>query len=170
MKNYNEATKIVNVFNDYSRGLFSKGGHIRMFFKRLKYTIQRGKYGCSDRDTWDLSNFLIPMLINYLQEFENKCDGYPDCLEGIDSLEDWQEIISDIRTAFCNYLTGYENEYQKEYYEQLGKQDKSADPSEEFLELRNKYWDRENEIDQYKHNELKRGFDLLYKYFEEIWW
>lgn len=68
------------------------GRDVRDVPRRIRWFIQRGRRGYSDRDLWSLDHYLLSWLPEALDTFKERTHGYP---EGITS-EEWDEILTKI--------------------------------------------------------------------------
>ena len=69
---------------------------IRLFPRRIKWFIQRGKRGWADCDTWGLDFYLADIIENSIQYLKKNKYGYPnDLTEG-----KWIDILNEISYAF----------------------------------------------------------------------
>lgn len=88
-----------------------------IMFARIKYFIQRGKRGYSDRDLWGLGYYISWLMTNALTDFEKNMNSYPAKLDD----GEWVDIIKDIRAGFKAILDMEElvwvktEDFNKEY-------------------------------------------------------
>jgi len=100
---------------------------IKEFFREIKYFFQRGKRGYSDRDLWDIGEYLSTIVPPMMRDLKDNGSGYP---VKIGSRKKWEEILEDIAKGFeaqlklkVNYSKRY-NENGKELEELLKTKDK----------------------------------------------
>lgn len=163
---------------------------IRIFFFRLynpiKYFIQKGKRGYSDFDLMDIDHYLLDLIPNMLEDFKNKKNGYPANLNE----EEWEDILNNMITYFKNAnpsMANFENPYFDEYYEKIvspwhdnlmkdikNNKGKSfvinMDIPEKYQDLKNNFKEKEDEEEKYRQDNLKKGFEMLLKYFHYLWY
>jgi len=65
-------------------------------FSKLKYFIQRGKRGYSDRDLWDFSSYLADMVSKGLRQLRKESLGYPIML----TEKEWNIILDKMIAGF----------------------------------------------------------------------
>ena len=124
-------------------------------FKEIKWFIQRGKRGWSDRDIWSFDNYLCEIIPPAVRELKNGSgcpSGFYDEKNINNECQKWYDILEEIAQGFEasqeitelhfnwkeNKTHGYVHEYDKE----------------KNLQLTKKY---------------NRGMDLLKKYFLSLW-
>ena len=166
--------------------------------KRFWYDIQcffeRGKKGYCWRDVMDIDYFLINLLPNMLEEFNQKRNGYPGrlVLEHPDLSDDersaiWGEYIKEIIQHFKNGnedTCDQKNEWEEivnnillQDFPQIGSclvyKQINEDDSEEIKELKRtyqKYFAREAELTEYRKSEVQKGFQMLSEIFGDLWY
>lgn len=131
--------------------------NIKFFFRGIKYSIHRAKYGVSSIDCWDLDYYLNRVIYNSLQIYKKDTNGYPMNL----SEEEWNEIL--------DKMIYYSGELLK-------------DESENNDKLFTKYLETKKEEDRQawsgdciefeKHKKFCRQmlFNYLNEYEENLWW
>jgi hypothetical protein len=62
-------------------------------FKEIKYFIQRGIRGYSDRDLWDFNYYLSSMLPKALRQLAGQTISYP-CFQKGFTFEKWQKALN----------------------------------------------------------------------------
>lgn len=65
-------------------------------YNEIKYFIQRGKRGYSDRDVWNLDYYLAELISNSLKDLEKNRHSYPMNLTD----KQWKIVLSDIIFTF----------------------------------------------------------------------
>jgi len=89
-------------------------------FKRIKYFIQRGKRGYSDRDLWDLGSYISEVMTKALDDFDKTRHTYL----GTMTEEQWSETLKEMEAGFQAILDmndlldwveikNYKKEYKK---------------------------------------------------------
>lgn len=66
----------------------------------IRYFIQRGKRGYSNRDLWSFDFYLSKLIADGLKDFKKHLHGYPAKLN---SFEEWLSIIDEIIEGFEYY-------------------------------------------------------------------
>lgn len=163
---------------------------LKKLYYNIKYFIQRGKRGYSDFDLMDIDAFLLELIPNMLKDFKEKTDGFP-----LDLDEDiWNCILDEMINCFKKAnpnTTDFANPYLKAYYEnvvnpwynqtvkpQIKNIEKekqnfiTLDMStpEEYKDLENLYKNVEKEKEEYLQANLEKGFEMLVKYFHNLWY
>jgi hypothetical protein len=100
---------------------------VKNFFRGIKYRRQRARRGYSDRDLWDIGEYLSTIVPPMMRHLKDNGSGYP---VKIGSRKKWEEILEDIAKGFeaqlklkVNYSKRY-NENGKELEELLKTKDK----------------------------------------------
>ena len=123
----------------------SKGKNIfQSFFRKIKYSIQRIKYGYCDYDTWNFDYYFSSIIPSALRKFADETTAYPDEFK-IDDFEDDESACDKWKNQLREIADLIES----------GGNDFTYLSKEDCLE---------------KQKKLKDGFDLLYKYFYHLWW
>ena len=65
-------------------------------FARIKYFIQRGKRGYSDRDLWDLGYYISWLMGNALDDYILNGYSYPVNMQD----KEWQQTLRDMKAGF----------------------------------------------------------------------
>ena len=166
--------------------------------KKLWYDIQcffeKGKKGYCWRDVMNVDYFLINLLPNMLEEFNQKRNGYPGrlMLKYPDLNDDersaiWGEYIKEIIQHFKNGnedTCDQKNEWEEivnnillQDFPQIGSclvyKQINEDDSEEIKELKmtyQKYFAREAELTKYRKSEVQKGFQMLSEIFGDLWY
>lgn len=142
---------------------------------KIKKAIQRAKKGYCDEDLWDIGYWFLNTVPKMLDEFANQTIGFPGYFltDGEDedvAFEKWKNIIKEISFHFKEGL-----EPTKEINEcYCPIHDTIEDIVREFNEEEQKQFDkwaaREDEIEKYKEQEIKKGFEMFNEYFQNLWW
>lgn len=69
-------------------------GKIRMFPRKVKWFIQRGKRGYADCDLWDFDTYLEKVMSKGLRDFADRTQSFPDYR--YPTFEDWQTALREI--------------------------------------------------------------------------
>ena len=148
-EDYNERHPIQNFFLTIKYkiiGLIELPGD---FYREVKYFIQRGRRGFSDRDTWDFDYYLSDVIVGGITQLENNFSGVPNDL----SEEEWRKILSQIKLTFqvSKYISEgdwiYTTSKDRKKYEKYGFHVMSNEECEEY----------------------RKGWRLLNKYYFNLW-
>ena len=136
---------------------------IVLFFRKIKWTYQRAKYGYCDRDLWDLDYTLGNYIASTINELANRTHGYPGGL----TAEKWDRILRSIAQDF--YLGTNEDCWENEFerfvtyeitYNKMNSEQKA-------------HWDswfkKELENDDMMTEHLYNGFKNLIKWYPHLW-
>jgi len=115
------------------------------FLRPIKWFIQRGRRGYSDRDLWNLDSTIKLFLRNTIRDFQKLGNSYPSDFK---SYEDWQKVLKEMENLFTEatkdvgFITDEKGAWdQKLYAKQSGRK----------KEMQNK------------------AFDLLKKWCDGLW-
>ena len=129
------------------------------WYREVKYFIQRGARGYSDRDLWSVSDFFRGTILKGLKEFKRKYrDGYPACFankhnDEKQATEKWENVLQDMIDGLDYITTDHvDTELWADYFE------KKIITREQYLKESEKL---------YKEAEQKAG--LFIKYIQAIW-
>ena len=75
---------------------------IKDFPSEIKYFIQRGRRGYSDRDLWSYDFFLASIIGNGLKQLAETTHGWPD--SKFETFEEWEAELNKIGDAFLDYI------------------------------------------------------------------
>lgn len=123
---------------------------------KIKMFIQRGKNGYCDEDTWSIDSWFVRIFPKMLTQLKAEKMGHPADLKE----EEWDNILQEMIDCFKKADLWSEeptNEYWEEYI-QKGTE-----------ELREKWIEREKEINQLRIYNKDKGFNLMSKYFYDLW-
>lgn len=142
-------------------------GRIKWWFRRRKYARQRARWGFSEYDVWDFDTYHAELVSNALNYLANHNISHPYDITD----EDWKILLEKIAECFKQWN---EDPPQPTYeaYRAAVKRIENEDGSitveapDELLEA----W-REEEKRNYENklSKLKEGFDLLFKYYPNLW-
>lgn len=160
-------------------------------FKKLekKRAKQRAKQGFADIDVWNHYDWFIYTARRMLKQLKKEHMGFPPDVLSLANqnrlafgteeekkyysgkgARAWEDILD--RMIFLLYEMDEEkcsqkNEYQESFEKYLEK--KHPEKHEGYQDIRQKYYDREKEISQYR-NKCKNDFFKLYsKWFWSLW-
>lgn len=83
--------------------------NIRLFFRRYKWAYQRASRGYADCDLWDMSDWLLQLFTDSLNDFADNHMGYPGD-EEFDTDEKWTEYLKEMAQLF------YQAQESNQYY------------------------------------------------------
>lgn len=75
---------------------------ISFFFRKIKWSYQRIKYGYCDKDIWNLDYTLANYIAATVTRLEEKRAGYPGKITD----EEWSQILKSIATDFYMSVDG----------------------------------------------------------------
>jgi|GEM_PF-3307049 len=135
---------------------------IKQLHRELKWARQRAFRGYDDTIYWDLDHYLTAQIIIGLELLIKNSYGAP-VLEGWteeNCHENWKKELRKMLYYFkqstdeyCKEVNQYDNSYHK------NKTD----------ELRELYFERESEIEEYKAKMRVKGIEMLNKYWDCLW-
>ncbi len=118
----------------------------RLRHNPIRQFIDRGRYGFSPDDCWNLESYLSDVIARSVSQFAQDTNGYPSTVE---SFEEWEAVLAEIVEGFQLY----------------------AEPDDDMG-----YVDGKFSVEAYTKEErrrtqkLNRSFDLLKKYYQGLWW
>ena len=137
----------------------------KYFFINIKFKLknfwQRGKYGFSDYDTWDINYWFATVFSKIIRNLKNNCHGYPgkfiydknnNIISEKEAIEKWKLILE--RIAFCLE----ESDPEKSTYKGL---------SNVYNE--NDWMEKQRELMKYRNNMKNEAFDLIKEYYWDLW-
>ena len=118
---------------------------MRIDFRKIKWFLQKCKRGYSDRDLWNLDNWILDMLEKVINDFKIQNNhSYPSTF---DSMEDWTNEL--------------------EYVHSLLKQINEA--NEKGWSWENDTFSSYEEYYNYLNETKDKIFDWLKKYLFDLW-
>ena len=111
-------------------------------FNGIKDFIQRGRKGYTTSDLWSFDNWLSQLIARGLREFKGNCHSYPG--EGV-TWKEWMQILDEMIECF---------EEQTRNIDNLLPDDRMEVYSQRIATKREK---------------LHRGFELLEKFYFDLW-
>ena len=139
---------------------------ISLFFRKIKWTWQRAKYGYCDRDLWNLDYTLGNYIANTTNKLADITWSHP---HGI-TYEEWQGVL---RSIARNFYLGtnedcYDNPYEDMWF-RFETEDGSFDAAARKAELWNEFVRVEKENHATMNICRQEGFNLLQKWFTHLW-
>lgn len=154
--------------------LYAKPGYrmslwkrIKWWFRRAKYARQRVRWGFSEYDVWDLDYYLADLLKDMFAYFAKHHMSHPYDV----TPEEWQQTLINISECFAQYGRELPTPAYDAYSAAVTRT-KNEDGSitvESPNELLEAWREEEREQYEYKMQKLKEGFDLLYKWYPNLW-
>lgn len=96
----------LNVWDDVYCGRWYRiDRRIRFFFRKIKWSYQRIRYGFCDRDLWSLDYTLANYIAATVTSLDEKRMGYPGHITD----EEWGQILKSIATDF--YMSVNDDDY-----------------------------------------------------------
>lgn len=153
--------------------------------KICKYMYQRNSQGYCDRDLWGLSDYYKELLYQTLTSFATKThtypgrgefsdevaknEGYIDDVSGCHGALKWSAYLLEAATHFYKANCDHEDIYPTK--ESLDLFDKMIDAQNtKQAETARKEWIMQENADQEtRTKELNAGFEMLLKYFDDLW-
>ena len=127
-------------------------------FEEIKYFIQRGRKGYSEKDTWDFHSYLSEIIPSAIRQYREKGTGCPSGLWDKEAKNDechrWHEVLEEIAQGF-EAAEEINNSFGCRYKKEL----KDGAFTYEYDKKRAKLLTE-------KYN---RGMDLFKKYFLNLW-
>lgn len=157
---------------------------IMWFFRSLSCAWQRATKGYCYRDLWSLDSFYTKIFYNSLWKFVKHLHGAPQEFfnQETNTIEAWERYIEEMAKHFYNSLEDNEveesyNEFEEEYHKLnpliLEKVDggyrtkETTDPR--AIEVKGRFFRREEEIEEWREEELQKGFNMLQEVFHNLW-
>lgn len=131
---------------------------LREWYLEVKYFIQRGRRGYSDRDLWDFDSYLseiIPPAVRHLAKNASGCPGETwDVKQVNNECHVWKEILEEIAQGF-----------------EAATQIKSLSRFSKWLKTEEGFYDHkvEKEKDKQLAAKFDKGMELFAKYFLNLW-
>lgn len=133
------------------------------FYLEIKWFIQRGIRGYSDRDVWEFKFYLSEVITKGLKDLKNQVHGVPCEFASKDGaeidLEGWKNVLNEIVWVFEVTKKIQNSEWFKWSYKERKK--KSL---KKFAKKENKHIMTSEEIKRYNN-----GWKLLQKYYFSLW-
>ena len=152
--------------------------NIKTFFRRFKYAKQRAKNGFCDKDTWELSDYWLEVMIESLKRFRELNNAYP----GDMTIEEWDAYLNEIIMHLTIAHDGIENKYNEDFHNYWEKH-KTNEYNEKGELVGVKYttpdndplisqlWRKEQRrINEERKYHLAQGLDMLKNRYFDLWW
>ena len=140
--------------------------NIKIFFRNFKYAYQRATKGYCDRDLWNLDYYYSNLLHASLLHFADATICYPAF--DFKEFEDWVNYLKEMASHFENIIDDDSNEFAVQAQEMLDKvySEKDQDKIEEY---RARWLALEKQSSNFLTIEKDLAFDMLKKYFFNLW-
>lgn len=139
---------------------------IKWWFRREKYIRQRARWGFSEYDVWDMDAYLADLLRDMFAYWAKHQHSHPYEL----TAEEWQQTLINISECFAQYNRDLPTPAYDAFHKAAIRTKIDGGVAIEVPDNLLQAW-RDEEIQQheYKMQKLKEGFDLLYKWYPNLW-
>lgn len=139
---------------------------VKLFFRDVKYSIQRIKYGWCESDTWGIDYWFLNVVPDMLLYLKNNKHGYPISFDEngeqiLNSEEEWDKVLDEIIYLFHESSEDYcsiKNRYNSELANGF------ADENKKHLWIQ-----EEKNLGNYREQCKNQAFELFSKYFYDLW-
>lgn len=131
----------------------------------IKAAYQRITRGFAYRDLFSIDNWFLDIFPEMLKEFRENLHSFPGNSE-FPTFESWTAYLEEMETHFRNANENQKvelNEWEEDYLKYLINKD------EVCLNITEKWLARETEINAWREEELKKGFEMLQKNLHHLW-
>lgn len=156
----------------------------------IKYKWQRAFRGYSSLDAWSIHSWFEEVMPRILSDYKKNLHGCPAQFTVRDDgqeyqsaekgCEEWKAILDRMTFCFtemneesCSLKNEFDEEYHKQVFGDKNWDDLSYSGKWKFNkaepELEQKYKQKRKEIYEYRTKMKDEGFDLLKKYFWNLW-
>ena len=144
------------------------------YFEDISCAFQRARFGYCYKDLYNIDIWFLTIMPKMLQKFKEKSMTYPSFL----TPEEWDDILDEMIFCFneanvetCSLKNEIDYDVSFDFIEQdngfhtldikyLTKEDK---------EKQQLYQKREEKLEKYRNENLKKGLNLFVKYFKLLW-
>jgi hypothetical protein len=153
--------------------LYAKPGYkmklrdrIKWWFRRRKYARQRARWGFSEYDVWSMNAYLSELLCDMFAYWAKHHNSHPYEV----SEEEWQQTLINISECFAQYTREFPTPAYDAFHEAVVRRKIEGGIEIEAPDDLLQAWrDEEKEHYEYRMKKLKEGFDLLFKYYPNLW-
>ena len=154
--------------------LYAKPGYkmnlknrIKWWFRRRKYARQRVRWGFSEYDVWDFDVYFADLMKDIFAFLAKRHMSHPYDV----SHTEWQQTLIEISECFAQYnrelpSPAYEAWCSKTERKKIPGGIELTVPDDVLYEA---WRDEEREHQQYKLNSIKRGLELINKWYPNLW-
>ena len=176
--------KNLTVFSPAPYGRWYIFHRVIWFFRCIDCAWQRATKGYCYRDLWSMDTFYVQLFVDTISEFRKHLHGSPcEFFDGDaeNQIWKWEDYLKEMATHFYNSIEDNEvekNEYDEKFFslnpfrskkDATGLLKSMKNDSPEAVELRDKWFKRDLEVNQWRHDELNKGLDMMKKVFENLW-
>lgn len=140
-------------------------GHIKTFWEMLRAMYQRGKYGFTPGDVWNLSDFISVLMrdsLIYLRE--NKCGDPIDMGE-----KEWSGYLSEMAELF-DFITKEESEESEKLLEDwLDAREQYGRNNERTKQIWTGYVAVQTEFEKERIKKKDKACDMFKERFFDLW-
>lgn len=142
--------------------------NIKIFFRSLKWSVQRIKRGYSDCDVWDFDQYITRVLADGLMQLALTAHGYPGSGE-YSTMDSWEQALIEASNYFYTYA--YEdaltNPFKDEFLKIYDKE--TEDCTEEDEIVLDNYFEVERELEEIRNDSVVAGFEWLGQNIRRCW-
>lgn len=149
-------------FQDCAARWYRPDLKVRNFFRKIKWTWQRAKYGYCDKDLWSLDYALGNYIASATNKLSKKNHSHPYST----TEKEWDDILKNIS---INFYMGVNEDCYDNIYEKVIASLPSVDQTDEQREMWKRYSEREIDIANLMAYHRKEGFKSLEKWFPNLW-
>lgn len=139
-------------------------------FNKLKYRIQRFKNGYADIDVDNINYWFTSIIPDMILSLKTKQGNSPQDV----SADEWAEFLEAMADSFkeynpdtCSQVNEFRDTWLKLIKEEIST--KHYQYTDEDLEIRNNFINREIEIKNHRKRMVNQGLNLFSKYFNNLW-
>lgn len=125
--------------------------------------IQRGRYGVSSRDCWNLDGYVLDVMKNGLQIFKNDTNGYPGFL----TEKEWDNVLDRMIELIDVVATDPIDSPEATFVWERGM---NEDMKWERVEYKERWLENVKRATKYRQECLDELCDLMKEYFDHLWW
>lgn len=153
--------------------LYAKPGYkmklrdrIKWWFRRRKYARQRVRWGFSEYDVWNMDAYLADLLRDMCAYWAKHQNSHPYEV----TAEERQQTLINISECFAQYTRELPTPaYEAFHKATVRRKIEGGVEIEAPDDLLQAWRDEEKEPYEYRMKKLKEGFDLLYKWYPNLW-
>ena len=143
----------------------------------IKAAYQRITRGFAYRDLFSIDNWFLDIFPEMLKEFRENLYSFPSNSE-FPTFESWTAYLEEMETHFRNANENQKvelNEWEEDYLKYPIEWQKNKEElcltmiNNTPKDITEKWLARETEINAWREEELKKGFEMLQKSFHHLW-
>lgn len=147
----------------YRMGLWKR---IKWWFRRAKYARQRARWGFCEQDIWGMDAYFSELLRDMFAYWAKHHNSHPYEM----SSEEWQQTLINMSECFAQYTREFPCPAYEAFHKAVTRKKIEGgieiEAPDDLLEA---WRQEEREHYEYKMSKLKEGFDLMYKYYPNLW-